>query len=667
MGHLLTYLARYGDSMSPRQMQTPSARRRTPTNPLASTISFPADPCRPVCLFIALTILLNVGLSGAFGAPHGVHHSEPHAHDHRHDDDHDHDRTLIVGGTEAPNGRYPYSASLSTDGTFKTHLCGGSLIAPDIVLTAGHCAGVPGPYTRVDIDQHNLDDRDEDHEYLFVDEIVMHPDHVLLPDEFRHDFAIVKLYGEAQAPPVGLNRNPNVPRFEDEPLTVLGWGFLDDDVPSNMIKSEVMMEAEIGYVPNDVCGNLEGIDPKTQREFSYGDRYVDDDSMCAHHPDRGSCLGDSGGPLIVRGDTAEDDLLVGMVSFGLDCNHDVLPGVYARVSSEIDWITEQVCRLSSNPPADFGCDPPDSSGGIRTFVTVELKLGNWLPSSTGWLLGSADGKTVYAYRSTQTYGPEYLDQVVTEMVAVDTNQAFRFVVLHNDALGFCCEWYGQGFYNVYQGRGTSGTVLVSGKGDFDNYVREEFFTIGKPPPAQPVPTPIPPPTPAPGTPFITVVLGLEFGPQSVAWGLKSYDENREYADYRSTNTFKDMPAGTITETIHLFPADNGVDQYEFTIYNALNGWVGDYEVFLGHLDEGRILFSGDSEFDSGRVLWRHQFQLSEEDYELFGPTAPPTKTNGDGDASSSASVLPSQRALLSLLLGPPFLAWDFVFNFKSKN
>jgi len=602
--------------------------------------------CRPA--FLIVSVIIALGCSSISAAADA---RQEHDHDHE-----KHDRSLIVGGTEAPNGRYPYSASLSTDGTFKTHLCGGSLIAPDIVLTAGHCAGVPGPYTRVDIDQHNLDDRDEEHEYLFVDEVVLHPDHILLPDEFRHDFAVVKLYGEAQAPSVRLNRDDAVPRFEGEPLTVMGWGFLDDDVPSNMIKSPVMKEAEIGYVPNDVCADVEGIDPKTLKPFSYGDRYVTDDSMCAHHPDRGSCLGDSGGPLILRGAAADDDYQVGLVSFGLDCNHDVLPGVYSRVSAEIDWITEQVCRLSSNPPADFGCEPPESNGGIKTFVTVELKLGNWLPYSTGWLLQSADGKTLYAYRSTQTYGPEYLDQVVTETVAVDTDQEFRFVVLHNDALGFCCEWYGEGFYNVYQGRGTSGSVLVSGKGDFDTYTKEERFAIGTPPPVEPVPPPTPPAPPAPGTPYVSAVLGLEWGPESVAWGLKSADDDREYVDYRSTNTFKDVPDGSITETVYLFPQDKGVDQYEFTIYNALNRWVGDYEVYLGPVNEGRILFSGDSNFDNGRTQWKHQFQLSDEDYRLFGGAvdggSDGIEINGDDvdGASSSASSLQRQRGLLSLLL-----------------
>jgi secreted trypsin-like serine protease len=42
------------------------------------------------------------------------------------------DRSLIIGGKNAVSGDYPYFAHFDSPG------CGGSLIAPDLVLTAGH-------------------------------------------------------------------------------------------------------------------------------------------------------------------------------------------------------------------------------------------------------------------------------------------------------------------------------------------------------------------------------------------------------------------------------------------------------------------------------------------------------------------------------------------------
>ncbi|HEV2061664.1 MAG TPA: trypsin-like serine protease, partial [Solirubrobacteraceae bacterium] len=41
-------------------------------------------------------------------------------------------RAAVVGGGSVPEGRYPWIVAMSRG-------CGGSLVAPDRVLTAGHC------------------------------------------------------------------------------------------------------------------------------------------------------------------------------------------------------------------------------------------------------------------------------------------------------------------------------------------------------------------------------------------------------------------------------------------------------------------------------------------------------------------------------------------------
>lgn len=47
----------------------------------------------------------------------------------------------VVGGVKAKTGRYPYMASLFSEGSSDSmpSSCGGSLIAPDVILTAAHC------------------------------------------------------------------------------------------------------------------------------------------------------------------------------------------------------------------------------------------------------------------------------------------------------------------------------------------------------------------------------------------------------------------------------------------------------------------------------------------------------------------------------------------------
>ena len=48
------------------------------------------------------------------------------------------DRSLVIGGHDAVKNRYPYYVALQT--ADNNTECGGTLIAPDVVLTAAHCA-----------------------------------------------------------------------------------------------------------------------------------------------------------------------------------------------------------------------------------------------------------------------------------------------------------------------------------------------------------------------------------------------------------------------------------------------------------------------------------------------------------------------------------------------
>jgi Trypsin len=66
--------------------------------------------------------------------------------------------------------------------------------------------------------------------------------------------------------------------------------------------------------------------------------------------------GDSGGPILDA-----DGFQVGVTSWGNGCARKGYPGVYARVSAVYDWIQEEICKMSDNPPAS--CNSGNGNNG----------------------------------------------------------------------------------------------------------------------------------------------------------------------------------------------------------------------------------------------------------------------------------------------------------------
>jgi len=62
---------------------------------------------------------------------------------------------------------------------------------------------------------------------------------------------------------------------------------------------------------------------------------VSNDTLCAGYESnshKDACLGDSGGPLVV-GNT-----LMGIVSWGIGCGREGIPGMYTNVANYVAWI-----------------------------------------------------------------------------------------------------------------------------------------------------------------------------------------------------------------------------------------------------------------------------------------------------------------------------------------
>ena len=256
-------------------------------------------------------------------------------------------RQLVIGGHDVKNGRYPYFVAI--DKNYDGVIVSGALIAPDIVLTAGHIAlnHMDNLTLSVGIWSTVLD---EDKEVMPVEEWIVHPEwNQFAPLFFAHDFMILKLADKSVHQPVKISRDLVAPAA-GELIVIMGLGWTNATVLS---PATVVQETTLLTVSNEECESAN--DPT--RNLSYKGLIVPT-MVCTTSPPnttRDGCAWDSGAPLISPGETAAEDVLVALGSTGIGCADPFFPGIQARVSADLAWIESQVCALSSVPPSDFNC------------------------------------------------------------------------------------------------------------------------------------------------------------------------------------------------------------------------------------------------------------------------------------------------------------------------
>ncbi|XP_046384868.1 trypsin-1-like [Ischnura elegans] len=238
----------------------------------------------------------------------------------------------IVGGSGAEPGEFPWQVSLQVATRFGSrHVCGGALLSPYWVVTAGHCVvNTPKKAMFVVAGDHNLYKEEEKEQRAFVHRVVMNR---YDSNTFSNDLALllldrkIKLDGNTTAPiclpKVGVH-------YESGNAIVTGWGRLSEKEPA---LPEVLQHVEIPLVEKPTCGSL-------YRKAGYG-MYLHPCQICAGFEERGgydSCQGDSGGPLACLHPKENRYYLCGIVSWGLGCGRARFPGVYTETSCYANWI-----------------------------------------------------------------------------------------------------------------------------------------------------------------------------------------------------------------------------------------------------------------------------------------------------------------------------------------
>mmetsp|Transcript_5200 Transcript_5200/g.13019 ORF Transcript_5200/g.13019 Transcript_5200/m.13019 type:complete len:1009 (+) Transcript_5200:105-3131(+) len=529
----------------------------------------------------------------------------------------------IINGVSAPETRYPYSASLQY---YQKHFCGGSLVAPDVVVTAAHCTTTPA---RVTLGRYDLDDPfDFDYEERDVTETIVHPRYDKTVVE--NDLALLVLGEESVHPYVRINTEGGVPS-DGEGLVVMGWGDIDPSEYGQMT-SDVLRETDVWYETNDECEESQGY-VKTNDGVLFGsyEGSIRESMLCAHDgigTTSDACQGDSGGALVKTGPDSSEDVLVGLVSWGFGCADPNFPGVYSRLSAYYaDFLQPMICEHSRSPPPYLNCINSET-GNIITqapvpapagLLTVLIETDPFKPQDLGWELATVPGGEVIASREMGFYANKYRTSL-SEEVMVDPEDFYRFTIFDKDGDGF------RGEITVVRGRRyVTADALVHEPGFSSvsgNNVVHGFY-VGDSPPRE-----------------LTLDLTFDQNPDDLAWSV--------------TNVEDDLPLGfkwfewygkdfvSAREKIPIYGYGRGRQRYVFTVLDldgdgmCCSRGEGSFSLFLGDPDSAarsRLIVTG-GEFTTDQSF----------EFEIRGNSV--TLINGLSGATTpivSTTTLPTTR------------------------
>jgi len=292
-------------------------------------------------------------------------------------------KSTIVGGIEAIPHSLPWQVMYRVKKKGKFYSCGAIIICKDYVLTAAHCSRNSDPSkSEIKVGSHDKR-RPEPSEMIHrIVEINEHPKYGKKDASTVFDYAILKVSPAIRVDKPEM-RAVFLPTREDAsfpPETkfyISGWG----DIRAGGHGSAKLLVAKVPYVSPKDC-KAAYAEPKPNGKY-----YPITESMICAGKDEGgtdSCQGDSGGPMVWFDPKTEEVKIVGIVSFGYSCAAPNAPGVYARVSLVLDWITSvmgncNAALCATDGPYTNFCSTKSNTD--LTYVDTEFPR-NFTPIST---------------------------------------------------------------------------------------------------------------------------------------------------------------------------------------------------------------------------------------------------------------------------------------------
>ncbi|XP_075455008.1 acrosin-like [Ascaphus truei] len=239
----------------------------------------------------------------------------------------------VEGEVDASPGNWPWLVSIqyAMDHRYE-HLCEGSILNNQWVLTAAHCFRNQEKNIslwRVVCGANQLSEFGPETQVRRIKKLIVHEN--FDPEIQRYDIALINI-----VEPIAFNDYTQPACLPGETSEVSnmtncyigGWGDIEEESDE---PSDILQEVHVDLIPLELCNSSDLYD---------GDIHFD--HLCAGY-ERGvndSCQGDSGGPLMCKGSTAKVFSVVGISSWGSGCAQLQSPGVYTSTQYFLEWIIQ---------------------------------------------------------------------------------------------------------------------------------------------------------------------------------------------------------------------------------------------------------------------------------------------------------------------------------------